>query len=159
VRVYCDKKLHPDIMNDRSGAIDLLNASTWSFASPPVTKLQMPSSLTLAKKRARLHKIAGTTLLIEPLHPIPPGAVRARAWYEKKYGAVAPEPADYFFGVRLEPHGGVNHGQPTAPHRGRLQPGHVRTIHDRPHLHVPQRVAPLHTVAVRDGRIAVRAEA
>jgi hypothetical protein len=39
VRVYCDKKLHPDIMNDRSGAIDLLNASTWSFAYPPVTKL------------------------------------------------------------------------------------------------------------------------
>ena len=117
------------------------------------------ASLTLAKKRAPPHKVAGTTLLIEPLRPIPPGAVRARAWYEKTYGAVAPEPADYFFGVRLEPHGGVNHGQPTAPHRGRLQPGHVRTINDRPHLHVPQRVAPLHTVAVRNGRIAVRAAA
>jgi hypothetical protein len=99
-RLPAYKKLHADIMNDRAVAIDLLNASTWSFAYPPVTKLQMPSSLTPAKKRARLHKIAGTTLLIEPLHPIPPGAVRARAWYEKTYGAVAPEPADYFFGVR-----------------------------------------------------------
>jgi hypothetical protein len=98
-RLPAYKKLLADIMNDRSVAIDLLNASTWSFASPPVTKLQMPSSLTLAKKRARLRKVAGTTLLIEPLRPIPPGAVRARAWYGNTYGGVAPESADYFFGV------------------------------------------------------------
>jgi hypothetical protein len=26
--------------------------------------------------------------------------MRARAWYKHAYGAVAPEPADYFFGVR-----------------------------------------------------------
>ena len=32
------------------------------------------ASLTLAKKRAPPHKVAGTTFLIEPLRPIPPGA-------------------------------------------------------------------------------------
>ena len=32
------------------------------------------ASLTLAKKRAPPHKAAGTTFLIEPLRPIPPGA-------------------------------------------------------------------------------------
>jgi hypothetical protein len=26
--------------------------------------------------------------------------MRVRAWYKHAYGAVAPEPADYFFGVR-----------------------------------------------------------
>jgi len=26
--------------------------------------------------------------------------MRGRAWYKHAYGAVAPEPADYFFGVR-----------------------------------------------------------
>ena len=66
---------------------------------PARHQLQMPSSLTPAKKRAWLRKVAGTTLLIEPLRPITPGAVRARAWYGNTYGGVAPESADYFFGV------------------------------------------------------------
>ena len=65
---------------------------------PAHHQLQMPSSLTPAKKRAWLRKVAGTTLLIEPLRPITPGAVRARAWYGNTYGGVAPESADYFFG-------------------------------------------------------------
>ena len=38
-RLPAYKKLLADIMNDRSVAINLLNASTWSFAYPPVTKL------------------------------------------------------------------------------------------------------------------------
>jgi len=150
-RLPAYKKLHADIMNDRSAAIDLLNASTWSFASPPVTKLQMPSSLTPAKKRARLRKVAGTTLLIEPLRPIPPGAVRARAWYGNTYGGLAPESADYFFGVwrsRTEELIADNLLHPTMATTTRPCP----TDDQRPTP--PTSATTLHTAAVRDGRVA-----
>ncbi len=44
----------------------------------------------------------------------------------------------------------------TAPWPSNLPTtGHVqRTLNDQPHPHLPQRVAPLHTAAVRDGHIA-----
>ena len=54
-RLPAYKKLLADIMNDRSVAIDLLNASTWSFASPPVTNCRC---LHHSRRRRSAHGFA-----------------------------------------------------------------------------------------------------
>ena len=79
------KTLHAQAVADRRVAMDLLNASTWSFAYAPVTKLVMPKGLTRAQKRACFLNLEGVKLLVQPMRAIPKSAASVRAWYNKTY--------------------------------------------------------------------------
>ena len=74
------KELHAKVSADRGVAVDLLNASAWSFAYAPVTKVVMPTGLTATEKRTCLRSLRGVTVAIQPLRPIPKTAPAVRAW-------------------------------------------------------------------------------
>jgi hypothetical protein len=94
------KELHAKVSADRGVAVNLLNASAWSFAYAPVTKVVMPTGLTKTEKRTRLRSLSGVTVAIQPLRPIPKTAPAVRAWYNQTSNHVRADERPFFTAVR-----------------------------------------------------------